>query len=136
MPTPTVATCQHRCHCLDLVVASVSYSLCPHCLANALLSSIPATIERHCHHQTPPPNATVESKLKVTHVAGLFSSLVITCDYTREKHQKNNTIKDFLFLSQILFGVGVRGVNPTLPEMGYMSNLFCLLIGSGHVENM
>ncbi len=29
----------------------------------------------------------------------------------------------------------VGGVNPAPPEMGYMSNLFCLLIGGGHVEN-
>jgi len=41
----------------------------------------------------------------VTHVAGLFSLLVITCDYyTCEGHQKNSTVKGVLVLSPRLLG--------------------------------
>jgi hypothetical protein len=68
-----VTTRCHRCHHISLIVASASSSRYPHCLTNTSLLSIAAAIKCHLHHQMLPPNWTVESKLRMTQVAGLFS---------------------------------------------------------------
>ncbi len=49
----------------------------------------------------------------------------------RVKREREECVGILIELYTVLIG----GVNPALPEMGYMSNLFCLLIGGGQVEN-
>jgi hypothetical protein len=84
---------------LNVVRPSCSLCLCHHFYHHRL--PIGRCLRHHCRHHS---CCQYGKEMKVTHVAGLLSSFVITCDYTRVGHQKNSYIEDLLCLSQRLLG--------------------------------